>query len=1109
MTIYSSKTVTAASFKRHASPVTSPKPSKRAKQPDVVRKGIAKKVTRNRIASDTDSSDDASSSSGEQSSSSADSLQEELRSKAAKAKQTSRPRPERSHSRKASAASSIRRPETTSAPRPSTAKLTSRPGTTSATTVKSKVATQALPRAGPSGAARKSAPSHVAAGPARKDRDVLANWDAPKKRRERERVSEATPKDSTEPKFRTLGVQGRYQKYSRQNEKAPDFNALTVVDPKTGKTVPPKAPASAPAQSVPATAGELPSAYHRRTPPPQERQRSLTPPSLNRATATSRDLAVHSVGKPAKPICKAWLTCGCTKSAEECQFVHPIRKNHVNQYIDRKQVTCYFWFLHNGSCARGSYCAFAHSDTGIYSAPPNSGLGHFTVTLPPVDAPPSQRTSPPPPATARQASSAANSEKSGPHPPWQPACRDWLEGHCPNSAESCAWAHVLPTEHFKGDISNVPKRLVLCYYQLKRDSCSKGALCPFSHVDTGIQAGPPAKGVSGRTNILPAGPPKDSRNNSSVRVVEAIPEKLHPSGLTCFFWRTRGKCSKPDSECEFAHHDTSVWALPPPSHDVQNDASETVNANTIPVAAHRGMISTTFDSVPDASEPMELVRSPVQLDAAPMPPPVREETFRRPSISISAGTLSIALNISFSGDQKPTQLQVKLELSELPIFGKLAGADPQLNVDRAVLASDFRSFIWDGNFRDSESTMGGIAVSDVGLGQSLVNLCKQHTIGLIATQAGRKPTMLIYPPSDDVWKFLDTGMRLNDCALHFRLFSEMPGMEDISLMTPLQTERPSQRPHPVVMTGEELLKLDSKRMNPVPVKGAPVGRAVFIMFPPTHHVELEYYAKFFGAQKYRVYHAGKAGAWQYFRQLHDKKVVVVHPDVPLWQVPGIKEVIWAGTTFFSIGLNRLESIEDQSFSCERLFPFATAALITDDVFVYHPEKAAEILNGFNKFAKGKQEYKIVTRPGVKEFLLRLAENSFTERGRKDDRWFIVYDLMCRICPPEDEDPYDPPNPRPDAGLVSLSPELMPNYNAMWEKDEVAATAFMVEWFAGWTMENVGKLRKLYVLHEPRGGFSNVLDGSRWVPNEDPHGWAKKYQHIWFKKPQDVFASKAS
>lgn len=53
-------------------------------------------------------------------------------------------------------------------------------------------------------------------------------------RKSRQRASGNTQKDSTDPRFRYLSTQWKYQKYGAQNEPAPDLTALKFVDPKTG-----------------------------------------------------------------------------------------------------------------------------------------------------------------------------------------------------------------------------------------------------------------------------------------------------------------------------------------------------------------------------------------------------------------------------------------------------------------------------------------------------------------------------------------------------------------------------------------------------------------------------------------------------------------------------------------------------------------------------------------------------------------------------------------------------------------------------------------------------------------------------------------------------------
>ncbi|KAH0271038.1 hypothetical protein KCU91_g7658, partial [Aureobasidium melanogenum] len=79
-----------------------------------------------------------------------------------------------------------------------------------------------------------SKPAPRAAGPSRRAPPIKLFHEPKVKPRQRPRVNEYTPKDSTDPQFSNLSTQRRMQLYSH-NEPAPDTNALNFIDPNTGK----------------------------------------------------------------------------------------------------------------------------------------------------------------------------------------------------------------------------------------------------------------------------------------------------------------------------------------------------------------------------------------------------------------------------------------------------------------------------------------------------------------------------------------------------------------------------------------------------------------------------------------------------------------------------------------------------------------------------------------------------------------------------------------------------------------------------------------------------------------------------------------------------------
>ena len=206
----------------------------------------------------------------------------------------------------------------------------------------------------------------------------------------------------------------------------------------------------------------------------------------------------------------------------------------------------------------------------------------------------------------------------------------------------------------------------------------------------------------------------------------------------------------------------------------------------------------------------------------------------------------------------------------------------------------------------------------------------------------------------------------------------------------------------------------------------------------------------------------------------------------------------------------LAALEDSepAFACRRLFPQGEVTFITDNVLVNHPQQATEVIDGFLYSVRTKQLgveiNRIAARPGVKEWMFQLALKSVEECGRPDTRYMHLYEAVCKLCPPQDEDPLDPPNPLPTSSLISISPEELPSFEDMWAEDQERATDYMISWFAGWSISNAAKYRRFSVCYQPddRSGPASsqvAMDANgkmaKVEKNADTRGWLKEYQHL--------------
>jgi len=127
--------------------------------------------------------------------------------------------------------------------------------------------------------------------------------------------------------------------------------------------------------------------------------------------------------------------------------------------------------------------------------------------------------------------------------------------------------------------------------------------------------------------------------------------------------------------------------------------------------------------------------------------------------------------------------------------------------------------------------------------------------------------------------------------------------------------------------------------------------------------------------------------------------------------------------------------------------------ITDDVFIYYPEQATELIDRFLAMAKDTPpdgpSYKIGARPGIKDWMRRFATKKYHQQVSKketiDARWSLCHEALCRLCPAEAEDPDYPGYSVPIKSSYLWSPweETMPSLKGRWEGgDEEGTTEYM-------------------------------------------------------------------
>ena len=288
---------------------------------------------------------------------------------------------------------------------------------------------------------------------------------------------------------------------------------------------------------------------------------------------------------------------------------------------------------------------------------------------------------------------------------------------------------------------------------------------------------------------------------------------------------------------------------------------------------------------------------------------------------------------------------------------------------------------------------------------------------------------------------------------------------------------------------------------------------MFLAVPFDHEAELQLLVKYFQDLECKVYHSGTPGAWNYLRKMQKNLLVLLHSDFPLAQMQGLQMVLADGSTrFFLVGPRSqldLENVDEDTtgYAVQRIFPRASATLLTDDLFLEQPEKASDLIQTFLSQAKSNQTFsdKLLTRPGIKEWLFELMKEKTSDGGTKGKPWAQLYVDICKLCPPETEDPFDRPNLLPSSYLVSCPPVHMTSFFAAAQQGPEQATDVLVQWFAGWAMVNKTSYRRFVVCYE--SAKTKVVVGEHGQVSHksepDPKGWAQKWNHISVSAPDRI------
>lgn len=315
------------------------------------------------------------------------------------------------------------------------------------------------------------------------------------------------------------------------------------------------------------------------------------------------------------------------------------------------------------------------------------------------------------------------------------------------------------------------------------------------------------------------------------------------------------------------------------------------------------------------------------------------------------------------------------------------------------------------------------------------------------------------------------------------------------------------------LAGKSVDKLD---MSTILSKNGKHIENVYVLMPPERNGERELLVNLFTKFKCKVFDSGTPQHWNFFKSFNES-VVIIHPSETFnGSLPGfasymLRKRVWV----FSIGVHETWDEADQPvrmYEAKRVFPHGIMTFISDDIFVYYPEKATEVIQAFHKKAqskpKGGEISKIGARPGIRGWLADLAAKKIQEGGEESEggRYVECYDALCELCPLEDYDPWEMEMghmvPKEEALLWSVAEQDLPSFQGLWEKDEARATDMMANFFAGSAVEKMADFQRYcFIYQRPDQEDENMeVPASQLAPQEkidqvDPKGWMRRYNHV--------------
>ncbi|KAI9657014.1 MAG: hypothetical protein M1821_003180 [Bathelium mastoideum] len=662
---------------------------------------------------------------------------------------------------------------------------------------------------------------------------------------------------------------------------------------------------------------------------------------------------------------------------------------------------------------------------------------------------------------------------SGPPPKFwrnpQTCCFWYTRNACQYTPDQCKFAHwntgllanpsdlKNPTKISEASIGQTAytgKIMKTCWYW-KHSTCAKpDGQCKFAHVQCE------------EDSVLPfLNPPDSGRSVTKAGIADFQPPYEPLIMKTCWYWKT-GSCAKPDAQCKYAHFQCEEDAGPPGSY------KESLNLQ----------VPRTVSELP-GNESTRIPQQAIAQESASQAKMVHDPVVAILGLPTAENTMK-SMGVLMTG----------MEPGVKHAFTAQTGLHPRLNFEHMCMAEHYKHYT--SSQKPVELAKGEIS-TDSGRSPDMDafvrHLRLQSSAALFFHQ---RFTMVLYPAEDQEWNFLASVEKpIANSKLWF--FIHEPVAEPLPWLGQITSlEQNSRAESPVItlfrevfgITPEGLFTWRNRKSPP-----QPIDRNVFLMIPACYADEIALLRKFFAACKAKV----QVGAWmkvsQSYSSLHG--VVLFHPTfVPYHRLVNLHKFLIRGNRWnmFEIGCmnTSFDSVDiiaepSNNYTIRKLFPDGGIFFLTDEAISTQPlQVLAAVLKFVGFLRTEKQEHQnwhVVGRPGLVQWIRQLAKE------RNDADLFQIYVELEQLpssfySAKYAEDDLGEILPSQPALVISPDPDTLPEHAELSKTDPVAATDLMIEWYAGWLIDQREVARRFsVVVPDPKAPAARK--------------WREKYQHF--------------